>query len=311
MYSENLTKDGFLFLRALLSNQLARLFPSAYLKLIKETGRGSGPENPAQISDYFHACFTDYLGHLGIKLDRANDYLNGKHVLEYGPGNILGVALLFYAYGAQEVHCVDRFSFDLLLKENLEVYKVMINSLKGNEKKRVCSAFNSYGEPESGFDPKKIRYVVTKNGLIGEKDRYDLIISRAVLEHVNDLEKTFLDLSGALKKGGSSIHQVDLRSHNLDRYKEFDFLTVSPLVYRLMFSHKGYPNRWRTDQYRELANRFGLKFVKFEPSGKLDPEKVKIIHPKLAKPFRRLDQDEISWLGFWMIMEHDPLAAGT
>jgi len=311
MYSENLTKDSFLFLRALLSNQLARLFPSAYLKLIKETGRGSGPENPGQISEYFHACFVDYLRHLGIPLDFAGDYLKGKHVLEYGPGNILGIALLFYAYGAEQVHCADRFSFGLLVKENLEVYEVMINSLKGNEKKRACSAFNTYGEPQSGFDPQKIRYVVTKNGLIGEKSKYDLIMSRAVLEHVNDLEKTFLDLSRALKKGGVSVHQVDLRSHNLDRYKEFDFLTVSPLVYRLMFSHKGYPNRWRTDQYKELAVKFGLKVLKFESTGKLDPEKVKLIHPKLAKPFRGLDQDEISWLGFWMIMEHDPSAAGS
>jgi hypothetical protein len=308
MFTESRTRDCFLFLRALLSNQVARFSPSAYLKLIKETGRGSCPESPAQISEYFHTCFMDYLGHLGIHPDLAGDYLKGKYVLEYGPGNILGVALLFYAYGAEQVHCVDRFSFDVLSEENLGVYRLIINTLKGKEKERACSAFNTYGEPQSGFSHEKIRYVVTKDGLIGEKDGYDLIISRAVLEHVNDLEKTFLDIDRALKIGGVSIHHVDLRSHNLDRYREFDFLTVSPPVYRLMFSHKGYPNRWRIDKYRELARRFKLKFVKFEPTGKLDQEKVRIIYPKLAKPFRKLDQDEISWLGFWMMLEHDHLA---
>jgi len=268
MYSENPAKDVFFFLRAFLSNQVARLFPSSYLKLIKETGRGSGPENPVQVSRYFHSCFVDYLGHLGTSPDSAYDYLRGKQVLEYGPGNILGVALLFYAYGAERVHCVDRFSFDVSSKKNLNVYQAIIGSLKGNENKRACSAFNAYGEPLSGFDPEKIKYIVTKNGLIGDENRYDLIVSRAVLEHVNDLEKTFLDFSRALKKGGMSIHQVDLRSHNLDRYAEFDFLTVSPLVYRLMFSHKGYPNRWRTDRYRKLADRFNLKLLTFEPTGR-------------------------------------------
>ena len=308
MYSENRIKDVLFFLRALSSNQLARLFPSLYLRLNKETGRGNELKNPEQISDYFFGCFKDYLNHLGNNINYANDYLKGKHVLEYGPGNILGIALLFYAYGAQQVHCVDRFPFEVFSKENLKVYHMIINSLKENERIRACSAFKKYGEPQSGFDPKKIKYFVTKNGLIGENNRYDLIISRAVLEHVSDLDKTFYDFSKALKKGGVSIHQVDLRSHNLDRYKDFDFLTLSPFVYRLMYSHKGFPNRWRIDQYKELADKFSLKYPKFESTGKLDPEKIKIIHSKLAKPFRALNQDDISWLGFWMIIEHDHFA---
>lgn len=311
MYSENRIKDGFLFSRALLSNQLARLFPSAYLKLTNETGRGNEPMDPGQISDYFYTCFGDYLGHLGIHINNANEYLKGKHILEYGPGNILGVALFFYAYGAQEVHCVDRFSFNIISPENLAVYHMIINSLKEDEKIRACHAFKKYGEPQSGFDPDKIKLIVSKNGLSGENDKYDLIISRAVFEHVNDLDKTFLDISKALKKEGVSIHQVDLRSHNLDRYKDFDFLTLPPFVYRLMYSHKGFPNRWRIDQYKELADKFRLKYLKFEPTGKLDSNKIDLIYAKLAKPFRGLHHDDISWLGFWMIMEHDPSKADS
>ncbi|MEW5818114.1 MAG: methyltransferase domain-containing protein, partial [Spirochaetota bacterium] len=189
------------------------------------------------------------------------------------------------------------------------VYHEIIHSLKDRARERACSAFIKYGNPQSGFDPGKIKYSITKKGLSGENNRYDLIISRAVLEHVNDLENTFLDVSRALKKVGVSIHQVDLRSHNLDRYKDYDFLTWSPLVYKLMYGYKGFPNRWRVDRYKELADKFRLKCLKLEPTEKLDPVKIKIIHPKLAKPFRRLDQDDISWLGFWMIMEHDHLTA--
>lgn len=34
-----------------------------------------------------------------------------------------------------------------------------------------------------------------------------------------------LDIQRSMKAGGLSVHQVDLKSHGLDRYAAFDFLT--------------------------------------------------------------------------------------
>ena len=34
-----------------------------------------------------------------------------------------------------------------------------------------------------------------------------------------------LDIQRSMKAGGLSVHQVDLKSHGLDRYVAFDFLT--------------------------------------------------------------------------------------
>jgi SAM-dependent methyltransferase len=242
-------------MKAFLSNQLARFTPGFYVNLTHQTGRGSAEESPSQVAEYFIRCFNDYREQLGQNKAEFNEYLKQKRVLEYGPGDTLGVALLFYAHGSELVHCVDRFPLQKLSEKSLKVYQVILESLGRIERERACAAFVVNGKPETGFNTDAINYFITKDGLSGENSKYDLIISRAVLEHVNNLEKTFYDIARALKKDGLSIHLVDLKSHGLDRYQPFDFLTWPSLLYQLMFSEKGFPNRWRINKYQRISQQ--------------------------------------------------------
>lgn len=109
LYTENCAKDVVLFAKAVLSNQLARFAPAAYIQLTRHTGRGEEEQTPAQIADYFIQCCHDYRKQLKLDELEFASFLSGKRVLEYGPGDILGVALLMYAHGAEAVHCFDRF----------------------------------------------------------------------------------------------------------------------------------------------------------------------------------------------------------
>jgi len=305
LYTENPANDVFLFAKAFLSNQLARFAPKLYVDLTHQTGRGDREEeSPLQISEYYIRCFREYLDQIGLKENETNEYFQGKVILEYGPGDILGVALLMYAYGAKTVCSVDRFPLSRLSNKNIDVYMHLLMSLGKGERERANNAFNEQGNPKSGFNPKAITYRVTKNGLSGSSREYDLIISRAVLEHVNNLEETMIDIKRSLKYGGVSIHEVDLKSHGLDRYKEFDFLTWPKPIYDLMYSHKGFPNRWRVNQYRELAESSKLHVKKLSPVGRLEQEKLDVIYLKVAKEFSRVSPKELSWLGFWMLLEH-------
>jgi hypothetical protein len=304
MYTENPAKDVILFAKAFLSNQLARFSPKLYMTLTRQTGRGEGEENPAQIAEYFSRCFDDYRDQLGLGETEFSAFLKRKSVLEYGPGDVLGVALLFYAHGAESVCCVDRFPLSKLSAKNVEVYRCLVESLSGEARARAESAFKEKGNPASGFDDHAIHYKVAKNGLSGSSDEYDLVISRAVLEHVNNLKETLLDVKGSLRRGGLSLHQVDLKSHGLDRYTEFDFLTWPETAYKLMYGHKGFPNRWRVDKYRELAAGAGLRVRHLKATGRLDQEKIGIVRPKLATALRGLDAGELAWTGFWMVLEH-------
>ncbi len=306
LYTENPLKDIALFGKAVLTNQLARFATTLYVKVTDHSGRGDEETSPEQTAAYFIESFRDYQKYLGLGEDEIGGYLQGKTILEYGPGDILGVALLFYAYGAKTVHCVDRFPLSTKISEkSIAVYRCLLDRLGEAERQRAASAFIKKADPASGLNSSAISYKVTENGLSGARDKYDLIISRAVLEHVNSLEDTFHDIKCSMKNNGTSIHKVDLKSHGLDRYTDFDFLTWPSTIYKLMYSHKGFPNRWRVDKYKRLIESSGLKAKKLTPTGKIPQEKLDIIYPKLARDFKNIPPEEISWTGFLMHLEHD------
>lgn len=301
MYTESRLHDAKLVVKAVLSNQLARFAPGTYMRLTGETGRGKEETKPDEVTGYFFDCFDDYFVRLGVAPASIDAYLAGKRVLEYGPGDVLGVALLFYAHGAAAVDCVDRFALEQLTEANVAIYRNILARLDGAHRERATQAFVD-GRPERGFRPEAIHYGVGRDGLSGRVDAYDLIVSRAVFEHVNDLDGTMRDIATALKPDGVSLHQVDLKSHGLDRYQKFDFLTWPPSLYRLMYGHKGFPNRWRANAYREAATRAGLACAPLQPTGSLTPEQVGRIAPHLARPLRSVDRAELGWLGFWMTL---------
>lgn len=300
MYTENPGRDIVLFAKAFASNQMARWSPGLYVKLTRQTGRGSDEEHPEQIARYFRDCVDDYRQQLDMSEEAFDGYLRGKAVLEYGPGDILGVALLLVARGAESVHCVDRFPLSSMSAKNVEVYNLLLDSLQGEAHERALAAFAENGNPATGFDPRKIDYQVSRNGLSGAADAYDLVISRAVLEHVNNLGETMLDIARSMKTTGMAIHQVDLKSHGLDRYTDFDFLTWPGFLYRLMYSHKGFPNRWRVDHYRSLAANANLAITKLTPTAKVDVGKLSRIQPKMAREFMNTPIEDLCWAGFWM-----------
>jgi hypothetical protein len=165
----------------------------------------------------------------------------------------------------------------------------------------AARAFNEPGKPASGFDPSAIGYFVSRDGLCGAVREYDLVVSRAVLEHVGNLPGTVGDVARALKPDGVSVHEVDLRSHGLDRYRTFDFLTWPEPLYRLMFSKKGFPNRWRANTYRALVEGSNLRIRKFQPTACLAAEGL-LIEPHAAA-LRCASREELSWMGFWMVLE--------
>ncbi len=303
MYSENRVRDVRIFAKACASNLIARFAPASYVRLTGQTGRGSDDDDVEQIVEYFERSFTDYRDRLQLDDAGFAAFLKGRRVLEYGPGDILGVALLMYAAGAEHVHCVDRFPLENVSAKNARVYQRLLERLGEPARQRAGSAFVQPGQPLSGFRRECVDYRITGDGLAARAESYDFIISRAVLEHVNSLEGTLADVELCLAPGGVSVHNVDLRSHNLDRYRPYDFLTWPSWAYRLMYSHKGFPNRWRPGRYRDILASRNLKVRAMEPTGKLPAADVARIRPHLARAFAQAEDDELSWLGFWMILE--------
>lgn len=286
--------------QATLTNQIARFAPALYVQLTGQTGRGANEVHLDLVGDYFEQCFDDYFLQLGVEPDERTAFLDGKRILEYGPGDVPGVAVLMAAYGASQVVCVDRFPMVRMSPKNVEIMKLMLERLPEGPHARAAACFRQPGRPESGFDPNRIKYLVRPSGLSGLENEIDLVMSRAVLEHVNDLPASFCDMYAALKPGGVAIHQVDLKSHGLHRQNPLDFLSWPTWLWSLMYSEKGVPNRLRIDAYRHAVGQSGLELLAMKPTLLASLDDVRSIRPDLAEPFKRLSDEDLSCLGFWL-----------
>lgn len=303
MDSNNMAGTLRRIVQATLTNQIARFAPSFYVRLAGRTGRGAGEVRLDEVGDYFATCFEEYFEQLGVSETERANYLREKRMLEYGPGDVPGVAILMVANGADQVVCVDRFPLVRMSPKNIQIVKIMLERLPSPLRERAESCFMQTKHPEHGFDPKLIDYLVRPSGLSGLTNKVDLVISRAVLEHVNDLPATFRDMYAALKPGGISIHMVDLKSHGLHRNNPLDFLTWPAWLWSLMYSAKGAPNRLRINAYREAAAQSGFSVISLNPVMLASPVDVQAIRPDLAKPFRKLSDEDLSWLAFWIICQ--------
>lgn len=288
--------------RAVATNQLARFAPEVYVRLTGQTGRGAAAEEGAgDIARYFRDCVADYFAKLCVDPIDIEAFLAGKVLMEYGPGDLPGVAALMVSSGAEKVFCVDRFPLVNLSDKNSRVMGDLVAATAGASRDRLLSCLCSRGSSLSGFDPERIDYLVKPNGLSQLREVVDLVISRAVLEHVNDLEASFEDMVAAMRPGALAIHLVDLRSHGLHRSNPLDFLEWSPALWHWMYSEKGVPNRWRVDKYRAIVERLPVDLISLEPTHFAPREAVAAVRPHLATDFRDVSDADLSCLGFWLV----------
>jgi hypothetical protein len=291
------------FMRAAVTNQFARFAPNLYLRLTGQTGRGAEGSSPHDIAEYFFRCFDDYQSRLAVLGIGLEDHIRDQALLEYGPGDLPGVALLMYAHGAKSVTCADRFAMVNWSSTAISVLNLLLARLPDPLCKRAASAFKVFGDPATGFRSEAIDYLVSSDGCVHQRERYALIYSRAVLEHVNDLDATFRDIESALLPGGVTIHEVDLKSHGLHRETQLDFLCWPEWAWHVMHSNKGVPNRLRIDRYRALAQGSNMKTLSFVPVEVASNVQIQCVRGRLDPAFQTLTDEELAWLSFWMILE--------
>jgi SAM-dependent methyltransferase len=301
MFGDMSFVDALRACRAISTNQIARAAPRAYFRAVKDTGRGPSNESPEDLAQYCLRSVSDYERVLHSSVGDGARGIVGSRVLEYGPGDFLGVAVVLVAKGASDVTCVDRFPLFNDSSHNIAAYQAILAELRSDERQRAEQCFRTVGRPESGLDPARVCYEVQRSGLSGMRDAFDLVLSRAVLEHVDDLPATFRDMRGALRPSGRAVHLVDLSSHRLHRRNPLDFLTYPDWLWSLMYSHKGVPNRHRLDSYRDAIARTGLRITKMEASKTAPREWIEEVRPHLAPRFRGLTDEELACLGFWLV----------
>jgi SAM-dependent methyltransferase len=206
---------------------------------------------------YANRVVADYLTYgAGGDVER----LKGRDVLEIGPGDNLGVALLLLAKGARTVTCIDGFAPNFDARHNSRIYGTIYNTLSAEERERVQDVvtLQADGTATVGGDRLISRYSVPMDAVATplEPQSYDIIISRAVLEHLGNLEMGWKNMVRCLRLDGEMWHKVDFRCHNLfGQIHPLYFLTISDSLWNLISRPDPTLNRLRLPTYRELAAR--------------------------------------------------------
>ena len=243
------------------------LFKLGYFK----TNNGSTHFRFNSISDslkYINQVFDEYLSFADIPIKD----IKGKNILELGPGDNFGVALKFLIAGANKVVCLDKFYSNRDASQQHQIYKAIRGELLPEEKTNFDNIINLDGQTVE-FISDKFEYIYgtgIENALnILSPTSFDMIVSRAVLEHIPDLDATFDTMDKLLCTDGYMVHNVDLRDHGIFTsvgLHPLTFLSVSEKIWKLMTSRSGKPNRMRIDYYKRKMEKLNYNY------------RVKVIH---------------------------------
>lgn len=276
---------------------------------------------------YARHVFHDYLWYAGLSCEQ----LRGQRILEVGPGETFGVALQFLAAGARQVVCVDKF-FPKRDPGREDALYDTLGALLGKEHRALVESVRETARQvrtATPLDPDAPLVLLSGLSLSAAGPRldpasFDLIVSRSVLEHLDEPEQGFVVMDVILKPGGQMIHTVDFRDHGLftdSGFHPLTFLTIPEPLYRLMTRHSGKPNRRLLPHYRHLlaAYRYETQLLITRVVGKptsLVPYKerltrgvdyaeaelalLELIRPKLRAQFRHLSDEALLVAGIWL-----------
>jgi SAM-dependent methyltransferase len=277
-------------------NTLARVAPRAMgtiARLATVSGRGKGYEGAAA-ARYFHAVANDYeilAEEIGL-VAKGRDLFRDRTVLEIGPGNTRSIGLLSKLRGAKAYEGVDGYDVQARTENYLRTIYEPLLSLEGEEGGHARATVLLEGT----------RIHVGNESLRRTDRRFDLVVSRAVLEHVRDLDALYATLRDVTTDDAILIHKVDLRSHGIRFDTELDFLIFPDSLFRLMSSHSGdMPNRVRAPGYLELGARHGFSLMYAGATHVVSRSHVESVKSRMAPPYRDMPDSVLAVLGVWLV----------
>ena len=202
---------------------------------------------------YIRMVFDEYKREAGV------EHFAGR-AAEIGPGDNCGVALLLLADGCDSVDLVDRFYSKRSESQHAEIYRALI---AGDARLR-----NRFGSAQREEDfPGIARHYgehASAERFFRESGPYDLIVSRAVMEHLHDPMAALRDMVMALRVGGTMLHVVDLRDHGMFSevgFPETKFLEMPDTLHRIMTDSVGRPNRVSLGAYTRALDRLPVSYT--------------------------------------------------
>jgi hypothetical protein len=201
---------------------------------------------------YINLVYNDFIAYGNLTPDK----IEGKTVVELGPGDNIGVLLRFIAAGAVKAYGADRFYSTHDIEHERQIYKLLRAGLSEVERRRFDKAVQL--DPKLQFNDEQVKYVYGKGAQrvdeMVEATSVDLIVSRGVLQEVYEIDRTFYAMDRILKPGGWMVHKIDLRDYGMFSslgYHPREFLTIPHWAYHWMAHDTDKPSRRMLNYYRE------------------------------------------------------------
>lgn len=281
-----------------------------------KSGTFSSKSSIKETLDYINTLSSLFLEHI----ESENEGIHGKTVLELGPGDNLGLAIMLLLSGAKRVVCLDKFYPERNNDYQVKIYNAMREKLD-QEKTNLFDDIVKLDNDEIIFNEEKLQYIsgVGIEEAVGKFDEksFNIIISSAVMEHVYDPDAAFHAMDKLLADNGCMIHGIDFRDHGMFSsvgMNPLTFLTISDPIWKLMTYHSGKPNRKLVDYYRNKMLELGYdsrilirrlvgcnsRIVppkeNLEPGIDIDDSTLLLvdeIKPKLWKRFKKIDTKDL------------------
>jgi SAM-dependent methyltransferase len=191
----------------------------------------------------------------------------GLRVLEVGPGSDLSSGAVIMARGAASYRAVDLF--DNTGQADPALYTEIGRRL---------------GTP---VDLAGLQFTLASFPGLPEVDgTYDMIVSNATLEHVEDVGGLFASLRRLAAPGARMVHHVDGQTH-MRWIKDVDPLNIlrySDQTYARLLDFPGAPNRLRAEHYLQAAQASGWGDTTTVPDVRADAGYLE--RTRLARRFR-------------------------
>jgi SAM-dependent methyltransferase len=228
-------------------------------RLDSEIGATHRGKSTAQSVEYINLVYRSYFDYGAVNIEAVR----GSRILEIGPGDNLGVALRLYAAGAANVTCADKLVSARDAEQQARIYRALRDSLTVEELERYDGAIPNC-EP-GRIDATKVTF---RAGISAERlhgafapSSFDLIVSRAVLWEVHEIDDALASMDKVLKPGGKMIHKIACKDwmFRQDGYHPLEFLTLPAWLYSLIAKNSGKSNRKPMRYYKDRLQALGYE----------------------------------------------------
>jgi SAM-dependent methyltransferase len=237
----------------------------------------------------------------GLKNYTQGNYnLDGKRILELGPGSDLGAGLYLLSKRIAQYNAID--INNLVKAVPPHFYELLFEYLQKADDKSDIEFLKSELAKTNAGNNDRLNFICRNDFDVSsafDKNSIDIVFSQAAFEHFDDIEKTIRQLSLVVKSGGIIIAEVDLQTHSRwIRDKDPDNIyRYNKSIYEL-FRFSGTPNRIRPYQYRNSFEKCGWKNISILPLTRLTEETIN----KLTNSLHRDFSDEINQMEYLTIL---------